>query len=212
MKLEDIRNNPAIMERLRRDLTKEKIARSKETFNQEDAGFYFCIYVSNGRACLALLHYYPNGTATQDCISGFPEDMILASLKEAGGSTEVNGYYPINHPIEEMLRLGLLYVSGKARVGQSQLTEGGSDEEFIDIQDPALRKLFAETKHASSTIENDADDALNESSNDEELINNWQSKLMDLYNECQYYWGELEKMKSGKRCIGEAVATQEGSQ
>lgn len=111
--------------------------------------------------------------------------------------------YPINHPIEEMLRPGL-YASGKAR--------DCNDEEFIDIQEPALRKLFTETKHASSTIENDAGDALAESSNDEELINNWQSKLMDLYNECQHFWSELEEMKSGKQCIGEAAATKEGSQ
>jgi len=105
MKLEEIRNNPAIMMHLRWDLTKEKLART--TFNREDAGFYFCIYVRKGRACLALLHYYPDGRATHDCMAGFPQDMILAALKEAGGSIEGNGYYPINHPIEEKLRSGL---------------------------------------------------------------------------------------------------------
>lgn len=110
--LEEIRNNPAIMKHLRWDLTKEKLART--TFNREDAGFYFCIYVSNGRAYLALLHYYPDGKATQEPLAGFPEDMILAALKEAGGSIEVNGYYPINHPIEELLRLGI-YAAKKAR-------------------------------------------------------------------------------------------------
>ena len=178
MRLEEIRNNPAVMMHLRLDLTKEMLART--TFNTEDAGFYFCIYVRNGRACLALLHYYPDGKATQEPLAGFPEDMILAALKEAGGSIEVNGYYPINHPIEELLRLGL------------QTTKEH------DIKDPALRRLFAETKHASSTIENDAGDALNESKNDEELIDNWQSKLNSLYEEVSHFWGTLEELKSGK--------------
>jgi len=178
MRLEEIRNNPAVMMHLRLDLTKEMLART--TFNTEDAGFYFCIYVRNGRACLALLHYYPDGKATQEPLAGFPEDMILAALKEAGGSIEVNGYYPINHPIEELLRLGL------------------QTAKEHDIKDPDLRRLFAETKHASSTIENDAGDALNESKNDEELIDNWQSKLNSLYEEVSHFWGTLEDMKSGK--------------
>lgn len=67
-----------------------------------------------------------------------------------------------------------------------------------EIKDPELKKLFMELKHASGTIENDCNDALEESSNDEELIDNWQSKLTDLYNECQHFWGTIENMKSGK--------------
>jgi hypothetical protein len=73
-----------------------------------------------------------------------------------------------------------------------------------DIKNKALMELvmLVEKNKASAvcpeTIGADLEDALNESSNDEELINNWQSKLMDLYNECQHFWGELEKMKSGK--------------
>lgn len=65
-----------------------------------------------------------------------------------------------------------------------------------------MKKLFTELKHASGTIGNDADDALEESSNDEELVQTWQGKLESLYRETQYYWGELEKTKLG----------QEGSQ
>ena len=144
MGLKEIRNNPAIMRHLRFDLTKEKISTPTEKFNSEDAGHYFCIYVRNGRACLALLHYYPDGKGTQEPLTSFPQDMILAALKEAGGSIEVNGYYTINHPIEEMLRLGLQ-----------------------TAKDPI---------------------------------------------KCQHFWGELEKMKSGKQCIGEAAAAKEGSQ
>jgi len=116
MNLEEIRNNPAIMKHLRFDLTKEKIVTPKEKFNSEDAGHYFCIYVRNGRACLALLHYYPDGKATQEPVAGFPGDMILAALKEAGGSMKVNGYYPINKPIEDMLRIGLV-AAGKKKEG-----------------------------------------------------------------------------------------------
>ena len=199
MRLEEIRNNPAIMMHLRFDLTKEMLART--TFNRKDAGFYFCIYVRNGWACLALMHYYPDGKATQEPLAGFPEDMILASLKEAGGSIEVNGYYPINQPIEEMLRLGL-YAPGKARAGQSQPAKLNATEhrgmQIDEIKDTELRKLFLELKQASSTIENDGHDALNESKNDEELIDNWQSKLNSLYEEVSHFWGTLEELKSGK--------------
>lgn len=185
MRLEEIVNNPAIMMHLRWDMTKEKLART--TFNPGDAGFYFCIFVRNGRACLALVHYHPGGQVTQDYMLDFPEDMILAALKEAEGSTDASGYYPINHLIKEMLRLGLV-AKGKEKLEQGMQTDG--------IKDPALKKLFAETEHASSTLKEDAFDALSESKNDEDLINNWQPRLMDLYNECQHYWGELEKMKS----------------
>lgn len=137
MRLEEIRNNPAVMMHLCWDLTKEKLERT--TFNREDAGFYFCIYVKNGRACLALLHYYPDGKATQEPLAGFPEDMILAAIKEAGGSIEVSGYYPINHPIEEMLRLGL-YASGKGKAGQSRLTELNAEKLLAKFYD-MLNKL-----------------------------------------------------------------------
>lgn len=64
-----------------------------------------------------------------------------------------------------------------------------------EIRDPELKKLFKELGPASATIENDGNDALEESGNDDELINNWQSKLMGLYNECQSFWGALEQMK-----------------
>ncbi len=67
-----------------------------------------------------------------------------------------------------------------------------------EIRDPELKKLFMELKHASGTIENDSNDALEASSNDEELINNWQGTLESLYRETQHYWGALENIKSGK--------------
>lgn len=87
-----------------------------------------------------------------------------------------------------------------------------------DIKNKALKELImsVEKNKASAvcpeTIGADLDDALNESSNDEELIPNWQGKLESLYQETQHYWGELENVKSGKQCMGEAVATKEGSQ
>lgn len=81
-----------------------------------------------------------------------------------------------------------------------------------DIKNKALKELVmsVEKNDASATIGADLEDALNESSNDEELTQNWQAKLESLYQETQHYWGELENMKSGKQCIGEAVAMKEG--
>lgn len=64
------------------------------------------------------------------------------------------------------------------------------------IQNPALKKLIGDLKHASSTIENDFNDALEKSSTEKELIENWQSALRDLQNECEDYWGTLEKIKN----------------
>lgn len=68
--------------------------------------------------------------------------------------------------------------------------------EIEDIKNPEIKKLaLAAIKNASSTIGNDLHDALEGSNTDEELIENWQSALMDLYNEIQKYWGTLENMK-----------------
>ena len=107
MRHKDILRNPEIMKNLRWDFDKEKLSRTP--FNIEDAGYYFCILVRDGGAALALLWFHPpDGQFTEYYIADFPEDMILASLKEAGGSTGVSGYYPINRPIEDMLRLGLM--------------------------------------------------------------------------------------------------------
>lgn len=67
-----------------------------------------------------------------------------------------------------------------------------------DINNEMLKELFVkQMKRASSTINYDAWDALLESSTDEDLIANWQSKLMDLKNEAEHYWSELERMKGG---------------
>lgn len=67
-----------------------------------------------------------------------------------------------------------------------------------EIKDPELKMLFMELKHASGTVQKDGNDALNESSNDEELISNFQSKLDSLYEEVSHFWGTLENLKSGK--------------
>lgn len=64
-----------------------------------------------------------------------------------------------------------------------------------DIKDPNLKKLFEEVRHHSATIAEDAGDALEESSTDEELITNWQSRLESLHEETQHFWGELENIK-----------------
>lgn len=75
-----------------------------------------------------------------------------------------------------------------------------------DIKNKALKELVisVEKNDASSTIDADLEDALNESSNDEELIQNWQGKLESLYKETQHYWDrlEIENMKSRKQYTG----------
>lgn len=76
-----------------------------------------------------------------------------------------------------------------------------------EIQNPALKKLIEEDlRHASGTISADFDDALEKSSTEEELIENWQSALMDLYNECQHYWGSLEGMKPKETDLHKLIA------
>lgn len=65
-----------------------------------------------------------------------------------------------------------------------------------DIKNPALEELFEQIRHASGTIENDARDALEASSTEEELIAEWQSYLESLKNECHHFWGELEAIKN----------------
>lgn len=80
-----------------------------------------------------------------------------------------------------------------------------------DIKNKALKELVmvVEKNDASATIGADLEDALNESSNDEELTQNWQGKLDSLYQETRHYWSELENMKSGKG-MEEAVDMKEG--
>lgn len=69
--------------------------------------------------------------------------------------------------------------------------------EIEDIKNKALKELITsvEKNDASATIGADLEDALNDSSNDEELIQNWQGKLESLYRETQHYWGELENVQ-----------------
>lgn len=72
-------------------------------------------------------------------------------------------------------------------------------DEPDDINNEELKELFIkQMKNASGTINNDAWDALLSSSTDEELIANWQSALVDLKNEVEHYWSELEQMKFKK--------------
>lgn len=118
MRLEEIRKNPAIMQELRFDLTPEKLAIPKEaTFDPKNAGFYFCIYVRDSKACLALLHYLPDGTATHECIAGQPPGDLIRDALE--GIDTPSGYYAINKPIEKLLRTGL-YGADKVRSPRSK--------------------------------------------------------------------------------------------
>lgn len=65
-----------------------------------------------------------------------------------------------------------------------------------DIKNPKLKEQVSDAnKNGSYTITADLDDALQDSNSDEELINNWQGRLMNLYNEIQGFWGTLENIK-----------------
>lgn len=57
--------------------------------------------------------------------------------------------------------------------------------DISDIKSGGLRELASSTKHNSMTIESDLEDALMNSSNDSELIQNWRSALHALIEECQ---------------------------
>lgn len=87
MKLEDIRNNPAIMMHLRFDLKPGKVMKPIGTKTQaelkEQAGFFFCIHVHNNSPRLVLVHVLPDGWGSPDYISDFPEDMLRDAVRDA---------------------------------------------------------------------------------------------------------------------------------
>lgn len=64
-----------------------------------------------------------------------------------------------------------------------------------EIKNPHLLEQFQRSEKASATITADAEDALEESTSDAELVVNWQSKLEELRLETGDYWANLEKLK-----------------
>lgn len=118
MKLEEIRNNPAIMMHLRFDLTPGEVLKpigtKTEAELKEQAGFFFCIEVNNNNPRLVLVHMLPDGWGSPDYISDFPEYMLRDAIRDAGGDIK-EGFYPINKPIEDLLRMGLCAAGNKRR-------------------------------------------------------------------------------------------------
>lgn len=111
--IQEICNSPEILEGLRWDMTAEKLAIPKDApFNPENAGYYFCIYTRGSEACLALLHYKPDGSVTQECIADFPEGEIREAI---AGEQGYDGYYAINKPIEKMLRFEICMAAVQRR-------------------------------------------------------------------------------------------------
>lgn len=64
-----------------------------------------------------------------------------------------------------------------------------------EIKNPNLLELVQRSEKASATITADAEDALEASTSDAELVTNWQSKLEGLRLETGDYWANLEKLK-----------------
>lgn len=115
MNLEEIRNNPAIMMHLRFDLTPGDVLEPKGHKTKDElkelAGFFFGIHIYKGRPRLVLVHMRPEGWGSPDFVSDFPEDMLIEAVKEHKGSS-YGCFFPINKPIEDMIRAGLM-VAGK---------------------------------------------------------------------------------------------------
>lgn len=139
--LEDIRNNPVIMMRLRFDLTQEILdapgplrfhprndwteagAERIRKEHHEQAGFYFCIHAWNNKPRLALIHFMPDGEMKSEDITGFPEKFLVEAIQQsseniqhANAKIHVGGHFLITKPIEDMLRAGLV-AGGKKKEG-----------------------------------------------------------------------------------------------
>ncbi len=138
--LAEIHNNLAILIHLRWDLTDEMLkapgplrfhptnewndegVERIQKEHEEQAGFYFCIHAWNNRPRLALIHFLPDGDRKVEDISGFPEEMLIEAIQQSSESIQhakdriyVGGHFPINKPIEDVLRAGLLAVGMKQK-------------------------------------------------------------------------------------------------
>ena len=117
MKLEEIKNNPEIMNQLRWDLTPQNSGfpnGSYEVNNQADvdamnkllaekAGYYFYIDVWNCQAHLAIMHNRKEGNGTMHTIEDF-ESPLLEKAVEAIGSITTSGWYPLSKRLTGLLK------------------------------------------------------------------------------------------------------------
>ncbi len=64
-----------------------------------------------------------------------------------------------------------------------------------DIKNKALSELIHSTRYNSSTIENDANDAVTNASSDAEIIRNLRSSLESLQGECEDIMIKLKEIQ-----------------
>ena len=121
MKLQDVKNNPEILGKLRWDLTPQTgNISSFEVNSQEDvdhlkallagkAGYYFYVDVWNCQARLALMHNLPDGGGKSEIITDFHSALLEKAVEAAGGMINMSGWYPLSRALERMVkkRLGI---------------------------------------------------------------------------------------------------------
>lgn len=112
--LEDIRNDKEMVKNIRWDMTPEKVFTPRTVQTQDDierlrkditdqAGYYFYIDVWNCQARLALMHLKPDGSATAEIITEFPEKALIEAIEEHGGAINISGHYPISAWVKKMI-------------------------------------------------------------------------------------------------------------
>lgn len=121
MKLQDVKNNPEILEKLRWDLTPQTAnVSSFQVNNEEDmdrfkallaqkAGYYFYVDVWNCKARLALMHNLPDGGGKSEAITDFHSVLLEKAVEAAGGMINMSAWYPLSRSLERALkkRLGI---------------------------------------------------------------------------------------------------------
>jgi hypothetical protein len=118
MKLEEIKNNPEIMNQLRWDLTPQTasvgnhgsyeitcqgdIDRLNELL-KEKAGYYFYVNVWDCQARLALMYNNSGGGGRSDIID-FESPLLEKAVYQAGGMINLSGWYPLNKQLKTLLQ------------------------------------------------------------------------------------------------------------
>ena len=116
MKIDEIKNNPEILSKLRFELSPQDVKLSGyQIKSQKDidelnkrikdkAGYFFFIDVYKGRANLALMHNTEDGSGNIKMITDFDDELLLwKAVEEAGGGKNKSGWYPINIKLKEAL-------------------------------------------------------------------------------------------------------------
>jgi len=120
VKLEEIKNNPELMNQLRWDLTPQTIeaqsdqatttVASQEELDQlnaeliDNAGAYFIVDVWNCTAKLALMIQDVFGNRNIIKIGKFDSPLLEESVYDDGGAINRSGIHPINSDLEKELK------------------------------------------------------------------------------------------------------------